>query len=145
MRFWDTSAIVPLLVDQATSAATLRAYRLDPDVVVWWATAVECVSALTRLEREGSMAGGEVGAALDRLGDIARAWHEVQPTDRVRQVAGRLLRVHPLRAADAFQLAAAIASSEDRPGSIAFVTLDVRLAEAADREGFAVVGPAASA
>jgi predicted nucleic acid-binding protein len=53
-----------------------------------------------------------------------------------------LLRVHPLRAADALQLAAAIIAADSEPRSLAFVTLDDRLARAAEREGFPVVEPA---
>ena len=140
MRFWDSSAIVPLLVEESASVATFKVYRSDPDVVVWWATMVECASALARLERDGAMPSSAMGAALDRLDLLGRAWHEVQPTDRVRSGATRLLRVHPLRAADAFQLAAAITAAEDQPAALSFVTLDARLAHAADREGFPVVG-----
>ncbi|MCE7960365.1 MAG: PIN domain-containing protein, partial [Acidobacteria bacterium ACB2] len=39
MRFWDASAIVPLLVSQASTERVRRLYREDPAVVVWWATA----------------------------------------------------------------------------------------------------------
>jgi predicted nucleic acid-binding protein len=59
----------------------------------------------------------------------------------VRQTAIRLLRVHPLRTADALQLAAAIAAAEDHPATLPFVTLDERLAQAAEREGFPVARP----
>ncbi len=57
----------------------------------------------------------------------------------MRDQAGRLLRLHPLRAADALQLAAAIIACEHQPESLPLVTLDQRLAEAARREGFAVL------
>ena len=67
---------------------------------------------------------------------------KIRPTERVRRAAARLLRVHPLRAADALQLAAAIVGSEDRPETLPFVTLDDRLADAATREGFRVIRPA---
>ena len=39
---------------------------------------------------------------------LEASWNEIDPTDRVRQQAMRLLRVHSLRAADSLQLAAAI-------------------------------------
>lgn len=45
-----------------------------------------------------------------------------------------------LRAADALQLAAAIVAADFNAASMPFVTLDVRLAEAADREGFRMFG-----
>jgi predicted nucleic acid-binding protein len=139
VRFWDSSAVVPLIVREPTSPAALRAYEGDPEIALWWATPLECVSALARLEREGRLTPIDVTDAVGRLDAIMLAAHEVQPVERVRQVAIRLLRVHPLRAADALQLAAAIAASEDQPGTLDVVTLDDRLALAARREGFAVV------
>ncbi|OGO58082.1 MAG: hypothetical protein A2Z32_14750 [Chloroflexi bacterium RBG_16_69_14] len=142
MRFWDSSAIIPLLVDESWSRGVLAEYVRDPEIVVWWATPVECVSALARLERESRLTAAELSEALARLDELALAWHEVQPIDRARQIATRLLRTHGLRAADAFQLAAAISASEERAGSVSLVTLDGRLAAAADREGFRVVNPA---
>ena len=113
-------------------------------MVVWWSTEIECVSALVRLERDGSLASAGTADAVDRLAALAGAWREVQPISRVRQTAVRLLRVHPLRAADALQLGAAIAGAEDQPATLAFVTLDERLALAAEREGFPVIQPGRS-
>ncbi len=139
MRFWDSSAIVPLLVAESSTRALVTAFVRDPELVVWWATEVECVSALARLERDASIDAPAMGEALARLDALALAWHEIQPAARTRQVAVRLLRTHNLRAADALQLAAAIAAAEDSPGSLPLVTLDVRLATAAEREGFPVL------
>jgi predicted nucleic acid-binding protein len=141
VRFWDSSAIVGLLVEEAHSPALFAAYEHDPEVLVWWATEVECTSALARLERGGILSGVGLGEALDRLAALARSWREIQPISQVRETAIRLLRVHPLRAADALQLAAAIAAAEGRPASLGFVTLDDRLGLAADREGFVVDAP----
>jgi len=142
MRFWDSSAVVPLLVVESSSPAVMREYELDPEVVAWWATEAECVSALARLEREGSLTAPSMGEGLRRLDSVARAWREVQPVTAVRTTAIRLLRVHPLRAADALQLGAAIVAAEDHPATLQFITLDERLAQAAEREGFAVINPA---
>lgn len=141
MRFWDSSALVPLLVAESGSVSVMQAYEGDPELVVWWVTEVECVSALARLEREGSLLGASMAAALQRLDALAMAWHEVQPIGRLRQTAVRLLRMHPLRSADALQLAAALMTAEDHPATLPFVTLDDRLALAAEREGFTVVRP----
>ena len=62
----------------------------------------------------------------------------IDPSDVIRETATRFLRVHPLRAADALQLAAAFAAAERRPASLEIVTLDDRLADVAGKEGFAV-------
>lgn len=144
MRFWDSSAIVPLLVAEPSSLVVMDEFERDPEVVVWWATEVECVSALARLEREGSLVGPSMTDALERLDALAQAWQEVQPVVRIRLTAIRLLRVHGLRGADALQLGAALAVAEDRPASLQIVTLDDRLGQAAEREGLRVVSPPGS-
>jgi uncharacterized protein len=142
VRFWDSSAIVPLLVTEVTSRAVTGTFEADPDVIAWWATHVECVSALARLERDASLPRASMSIALRRLDGLAAAWHEIEPGTSVRQLAVRLLRVHPLRTADAFQLAAAIVAADGQPATLPFVTLDDRLAHAAEREGFPIVRPA---
>lgn len=139
MRFWDASAVVPLVVAEAPRDALLALLEADPDMLVWWGTPVECASAIARRERDGALPLGDATAALDRLKRLGRSWHEVLPADPLRSVALRLLRVHPLRAADSLQLAAAIVAAEHEPGTLEFVSLDDRLNEAASREGFRLV------
>jgi predicted nucleic acid-binding protein len=107
-------------------------------MIVWWDTPVEITSALSRRERDGGLALAEVTAAIERLRALQRAWHEVIPTDSLRSRARRLLRVHPLRAADSLQLAAALSIAGDDPASVSFVSLDRRLVDAARREGLDV-------
>ena len=139
MRFWDASAIVPLLMTE-TSTKQLQAHAgKDPAMLVWWGTEVECASAIVRLEREGALDEPGVTQAFERLKRLAAGWHEVDPSDSVREAAVRFLRVHPLRAADALQLAAAFLAAERRPASLDVITLDDRLAVAARKEGFALV------
>ncbi|MEJ7803603.1 MAG: type II toxin-antitoxin system VapC family toxin [Candidatus Limnocylindria bacterium] len=142
VRFWDSSAIVPMLVPEPSSATVRTVFESDPEVTVWWTTGVECSGALARLERESAISAPDMLDALDRLDALALSWREVQPVARLRPVAVRLLRTHSLRAADALQLAAARTASEDRPDTLPFVTLDERLALAAQREGFEVIRPA---
>lgn len=139
MTFWDASAIVPLLVAESTTPGLQALIAKDPPLLVWWASEVECASALTRLEREGALDNGAMALALSRLNRLAASWHEVEPSDTLRETAVRFLRVHPLRAADALQLAAAFVAAERRPSSLELVTLDDRLATAARKEGFLVV------
>ncbi|HYO43442.1 MAG TPA: type II toxin-antitoxin system VapC family toxin [Candidatus Limnocylindrales bacterium] len=141
MRFWDASAVVPIVIAEPSTAAVVALLHRDPHVVVWWTTEVECVSAITRREREGALDAAQVVAATARLEMLRAAWEEVEPGSRLRQTATRLLRVHPLRAADALQLAAAITMADADPGTLPFVTLDERLARAAEREGFPVIEP----
>ncbi|MEO8602147.1 MAG: hypothetical protein ABI629_06195 [bacterium] len=108
----------------------------DPSLAVWWATRVECISALTRRHREGRLTTVAEQQARRRVAALAAAWSEVSPSEPLRQRAERLLGVHSLRAADAFRLAAALLCSRGDTSSHAIVSFDERLREAARREGF---------
>lgn len=129
---------MPLIVAEASTDSVRAIAAEDPAMCVWWGTEIECVSAVARLEREDSMTEAATMAALGRLDSLAEGWNEVQPVAAVRTTARRLLRVHPLRTADALQLAAAVVAAEGVPASLDLVTLDDRLAAAARREGFVV-------
>lgn len=133
MRFWDSSALVPLCVEEPATERVRGSLEEDPEMTAWWGSAVECWSAFARLRREGVIsAEGEeqARAVLERLG---AAWTEILPSDEVRTRAGRLVRVHPLRAADAFQLSAALTLG--RPELVSF---DDRLRTAARLEGLRI-------
>jgi predicted nucleic acid-binding protein len=138
MKFWDSSAIVPLCVEESATNRALALVADDPEVAIWWATPVECASAVARLEREAALTPAEAAEAFHRLDLLARSWFEIEPHDELREVARRLLRVHPLRAGDALQLAAAYLAAERRPPTLEVVTLDERLRHAALKEGFRV-------
>lgn len=139
MRFWDSSAIVPLVCRENESARTRAWLRADPVVVVWCLAATEVVSALARKRRDGALTAVRFGEAKRRLAGLEQAWSEVAALDTVRARARRLLEVHPLSAADALHLGAALVLAEERTHGVGFVSFDERLAEAAAREGFDVV------
>lgn len=139
MRYWDSSAILPLLITESATPAMSTLMQEDAAIVTWWGTAVECMSALARLERDRMLDTAAVRAAVTRLDAARREWTEVAPVEDVRAQSLRLLRTHRLRAADALQLAAAVVAADFRAASLPFVTLDARLAEAAEREGFSVL------
>jgi predicted nucleic acid-binding protein len=139
MRFWDASAIVPLLVSETSSRALQALAKQDSTMLVWWGSEVECASALARIERDSALDPRDAARVFERLRQLSGVWHEIEPSDVIRQAAIRFLRVHPLRAADALQLAAAYAAAEQRPASLDMITLDERLAIAARKEGFVVL------
>jgi uncharacterized protein len=130
---------VPLLVAEQSTRRLQALAASDSAMLVWWASTVECVSAFARLERDGALNPAAMTLALQRLHKLAAGWHEIDPSDEIRETAARFLRVHPLRGADALQLAAAFAAAERRPASLEIVTLDERLANAASKEGFTVL------
>jgi predicted nucleic acid-binding protein len=139
VRFWDSSAVVPLIVAQAPSSQADRWLSDDPEVALWTLTPVEITSALRRLVREGQLAERDANATEARVDDLIEASHLVVNVELVKSSARRLLRLHSLRAADAMQLAAALEWAGGRPTGRVFVTLDAQLARAAEREGFRVI------
>lgn len=139
MNFWDTSALAALGSDEAKRPLALDILRADDRMAVWWGTAMEYIAAVSRREREGMLSTKEVSEHLFHLHALSQVWYEVQPGQRIRTLAQRLLRVHSLRAADSLQLAAALAAAEEDPSSIGFVCFDARLNEAASKEGFKVL------
>ena len=139
MRFWDASAVVPLCVQEPDSALVREMLVEDASMVAWWGAHTECVSALMRRTREGGMTRADERAARHVLRSLANAWMEMQPHETLRGVAERLLAVHPLRTADALQLAAAMLWCRQAPAGHDFVTFDQRLRDASYREGFTVL------
>ena len=127
--FWDSSAVVPVLVAEGRSAAMAALLRSDKTPAIWWGSPVECQSALHRRRRGAVLSAGGLAEALARLVRLAEDVDVVAPTARLRERAGRALAAHPLRAADALQLAADRAETDSSE----------RLRDAAHREGFEVL------
>jgi len=139
MIFWDSSALVALLITEPESAMRTAQLQSDPHMAVWWATPVEIESALQRRLREASLDANAARLARARLEMLSRSWHEVNPHPNLRKLAMRLLRTHSLRAADSLQLAAALTLDGAGAIHLAFASADVRLATAAETEGLLLV------
>lgn len=138
MRFWDSSAVVPLLIRQEASSRVDRWWTDDARIALWTLTPVEITSAIWRRVREGAMSETDARVAEARVQELADASYTVTDIEGVQALARRLLRVHPLRATDALQLGAALVWAGGRPAGKTIVTLDDRLAASARREGFDV-------
>lgn len=139
MRFWDSSAVVPLLVGQPASPQADEWLGEDGGIVLWTLTLVELTSAIQRLVRERLIRERDGRDAETRADELVRASHLVTDVEAVKSQARRLLRLHRLRAADALQLGAALEWAGTKPAGRFLHTLDGRLALAARREGFHVV------
>lgn len=135
MRYWDTSALIPLVVEEGGSRKMEQLFRADESVATWWGTRIECLSAIRRKEREGHLGAEEANRACAALETLADDWAEVRPVVELRMTASRLLAVHPLSAGDAFQLAAALRWAGGMPEEAEMISLDARLRDAASREG----------
>jgi uncharacterized protein len=133
--FWDTSALVPLCVRQGITPRVIALYRIH-DAVVWWATPVEIASALARLVRMKQLDSSDWTKARKLAKRLADSWSVIQPSDALRTKSAQLVERYDLRAADSFQLAAALEWCEDSPQGRVFLTADQKLREAALLSGF---------
>ena len=137
--FWDTSGLVLLCTHQPAAGPARRLAQRCQRIVVWWGTPVEARSAFMRLVREGMLSQADLADASKKLATLKRVASEIEPTEEVRTLAESVLGIHDLRAADAFQLAAALVLCHEKPRGRWFVCFDRRLAAAADVTGFTVL------
>ena len=138
MRFWDSSALIPLCIEEPHSETTRLLARDDGELAFWWGTPVECSSSFARLRREGVISADDEQQVRRLVDQLTQSSTEISPSEEVRATARRLLLRHPLRAADALQLAAALVWAANRPDDLGFVCLDERLRDAARIEGFTI-------
>ncbi|MGA7445583.1 MAG: hypothetical protein WBQ43_24710 [Terriglobales bacterium] len=127
--------MVPLCVRQSTTPSAIALYE-NFEAVVWWATSVEIASALARLVRMKQLNSSDWAKASEIATALANDWSVIQPSEAVRAKATELVDRYDLRAADALQLAAALAWCEDIPQGRIFLTGDQKLQEAALLSGF---------
>ncbi len=136
MRFWDSSALLPLLSEEKFSDTVTSLFREDEDATVWWGTWAECMVAISRLKRETRLIEAGEGEARTNLDELSASWVEMEPTGELRLLAMLVSKTHPLKAADCLQLAAALRWCEGDINNADFVCLDNRLRQAAREEGF---------
>ena len=139
MRYWDASALVPLVVAEPDSELVRTWLSEDDQIVTWAWSRTEITSAIERRARDGSLSRHQRREALRRFEAFAESWDEVTELLAVRSRANALLARHPLRAADAGQLGAALLIQEQLAGALTFVCLDHRLSTAAELESLRVM------
>ncbi len=136
--FWDTSAIVPLCVQQDTSQDFRSLWRKTSRVIVWWGTTIEVRSAVSRLYQQKFIDAKGLQYALARFDVMRRKWAEIVPSEKMREIAEMLPDAYGLRALDSCQLAAALVWCNEKPNGRLFVCDDPKLSEAARKSGFSV-------
>lgn len=141
MMFWDASALIPLLIEETQTGTVQELAERDNAIAAWWGSPIECCSAFARLRREGFLKTEEEDRVRRLLSLLSGSWTEIEPGEDIRNTAERLLLTHPLRAADSFQLAAALVWAGKNPKHYSFVCLDQRLRMAARSEGFILLPP----
>jgi uncharacterized protein len=135
--FWDSSALIPLCILQPQTASA-RALNPKHQIVAWWATEVEILSGLTRLQRMAEITRTQFNAGKRLARVLIGDWMAVHESTSITSDACALLETYPLRAADALQLAAALEACDRKPQGYVFITADQRLADAARDTGFTV-------
>jgi predicted nucleic acid-binding protein len=135
--YWDSSALIPLCITQPQSANAVQMYRSFA-ILTWWASQVEIISGLTRLLRMGQLSNNEFVNGKQLASSLIRKWNAAGFSPSAAPAACALLELHPLRAADALQLAVALEVCDRQPHGFSFITADRRLADAAGKTGFAV-------
>lgn len=139
LRFWDSSPLMPLCLEDPHSGRLRALATEDPHIVAWWGTVVECTSAMARLGRDGFLNTEEERQVAMVLDTMVEERTEIRPSEELRRSSIQLLRHHPLRAADALQLAAAHLWTAGRPEGNTIICIDRRLRDAALLEGFVVL------
>ena len=139
MMFWDSSAVIPLFLEEAQTRLIQSLVQRDGAIVAWWGSLIECYSTFARLRREHVIEPKEEDHARQQLVELASRWTEIEPSEDIRKTAARLLLLHPLHAADSLQLAAALIWADKSPHGHQFVCLDRVLREAARKEGFTLL------
>ncbi|TAN44651.1 MAG: hypothetical protein EPN22_05520 [Nitrospirae bacterium] len=139
MMFWDASALIPLFMEETKTKTVRKIAGHDGAIVAWWGSPIECCSAFARLRREGHLQTGEEDRLRHLLSLLSDSWTEISPGKDLRNTAEKLLLTHPLRAADSFQLSAALIWAGKNPKGFSFVCLDQRLRLAARNEGFTLL------
>jgi len=137
LRFWDSSALIPVILDELSSDTVRALMKDDPHIVASHLTPVELTSSLWRRRHHGKLPAAVHLQADASFAEITRRWSAIAAPEAVERAINLLSR-HSLRAADSVQLGSALIASE-RFGSLPFVTLDLDLAGAARAEGFTVL------
>lgn len=136
LAFWDSSALLKLLVDEAGTEVAID---------LWDEASFVAASRLAVPEIGAALAAAERGGRIDsvRRRSALRQWHRYLPaldvhelTSGVGHHAAELAAAHPLSGADAVHLATALAL---RDQAVVVATWDRRLSMAALAEGLDVV------
>lgn len=123
---------------EPTSGKLETLLKRDPEVALWWGAPLECSSALLDAQRRKRISETDLFKARSVLEHLRARAFEIQPGEEVRARALRILSLHKLRVAAAWELAAALIWCRERTQRADFVSVDESLRLAAVLEGFRV-------
>jgi predicted nucleic acid-binding protein len=139
IAFLDTSAIVPLLIDEEGSDLCRRIWAESDAVVCTQLAYVEAAAALAQAQRLGRMTDGEHAHGLERLDRLWDQLNAMAVDEPLIREGAALAAEHALRGYDAVHCAAAVRIAD--PDVVA-VTGDRSLITAWGALGLAVVDTA---
>ena len=135
IAYFDTSAVIPLLIGEPSSATCVRMWNEAARSVSVRLLYPEARAALARAERMGRITKRQHEVAVAELETIITEIDHVEVTAQLARNAGDLAQVHQLRGYDAVHLAAAMAALD---AELVLVTGDNYLAGAARAQGLPV-------
>ncbi len=138
IAYFDTSAIVPLLVHEPTTDHCARVWNEATRIVCARLVYPEACAALARAVRMQRLTSAQMVAATAELDDLVDQVDFIEITENLARVAGRLAQQHGLRGYDAVHLAAGVTIADH---DVVFVTGDADLAGAATASGLATAIP----
>lgn len=135
IAYFDTSAIIPLIINEASTGLCTRVWNESARIVSVRLLYAEARAALARAERIGRLTRQQLMAAVAELDSVVNEVDHIEVSAQLAYAAGELAQSHGLRGYDAVHLAAAIAVA-DR--DLVLVTGDASLAAAAAAVGLSV-------
>lgn len=138
--FFDTSALLPLVVEEPSTPLCQRLWEDADSVVVSRLAYVETAAALALAERVDRVTDEQVSSAWDSFLELWPQVHVVDADESVIETAAGLTRPHGLRGYDAVQCASAVAIADEETVA---ASGDRRLLDAWGRLGVAVANTAA--
>lgn len=140
MLYFDASALAKRYVHEPETAAVRRLLARGVPATSRLSE-IEVASAVARRSREGRLSAANRDRVLAQLREDVATMYVVELSREVADIACSLLRRHPLRGADAIQLASCVHLAGQMEASPEIVVYDVELARAARAEGVAVLNP----
>lgn len=132
--YFDTSALVPLVISEPTSSAAERIWDAARRVVATPLVYVEAHAALAQAQRLGRITRAQLRHGLTALASLDQQLDRIELTHAFMRFAGSIAERHALRAYDAVHLAGALTLTDP---DVVFATGDQRLVAAAQQAGLA--------
>lgn len=135
IAYFDTSAVIPLVISEASSEEALEHWRTSERVASARIVYAEGHAALAQAARVGRIPASALPAAVSKLLEIYDRLEILEISDVVVRRAGALAELHALRGYDSVHLAAA---DLIREADFVFVAGDEALCGAAETIGLDV-------